>query len=114
MNLIDALYSLLRAYNELPVENTDDLLDLDIAIDNLCKVLGLTRKYLEQGCYSLTRSAICNTVMLESASMISSWVMSFFFLFCVTAWSRAPEGMCLRLRGNEEQFHLRRFYNTAV
>ena len=51
MNLIDAMYSLLRAYNELPVENTDDLLDLDIAIDNLCKTLGISRQHLEQGCY---------------------------------------------------------------
>lgn len=51
MNLISALEGLLKAYNELPVENTDDLMDLSIAIDELCKVLGLSRHHLEKGNY---------------------------------------------------------------
>ena len=51
MNLISALEALLKARNELPNADKDELVELDWAIDDLCKVLGLSRKYLEQGCY---------------------------------------------------------------
>jgi hypothetical protein len=51
MNLISALEALLKARNELSPADVDDLVDLDDAIDNLCKVLGLSRYYLEKGNY---------------------------------------------------------------
>jgi hypothetical protein len=51
MNLISALEALLKARNDLAPVDTDDLVDLDDAIDQLCNVLGLSRKHLERGNY---------------------------------------------------------------
>lgn len=51
MNLISALERLLKARQELTFADIDELNELDKAINNLCKVLGLSRKHLEEGCY---------------------------------------------------------------
>ena len=51
MTLIAALECLLKARQELTFADIDELNELDKAINNLCKVLGLSRKHLEEGCY---------------------------------------------------------------
>lgn len=51
MTLIAALERLLKARQELTFADIDELNELDKAINNLCKVLGLSRKHLEEGCY---------------------------------------------------------------